>query len=415
MFSMIMVHFVFGNWVNAEDWPQYRGPTGMGICKSNNLPIQWGGADSKNVLWKVPLPGTVVKGDPDHNQSCPIIWKDQIVVTTVFWPAKRKHTEFPEQHVSCYQLADGKLKWDRLVPTGPWKLTDLRGGYAAPTPCTDGERIYTLFGSSTLAAIDFQGEIIWQKEIPDWKDFDVAIGTSPVLYAGQLILLADRRGMKGTLTSYNPKTGKMLWEQKRTTTFSHTTPVFVENSGQAQMLIGAAGELQSLDPKTGEKNWWVKTAGDVTSPVAADGYVYSDSGRGGPGVYVDMAGKGDASDRVKWKIKHFPEGLSSPVIVGHFLYRLHNPGVLKCVELTSGLVQYSQRLEGVSAAASPIADPQGRIYFASAGTSYVLQAGREFKLLATNDLGEPSLAAAAVTDGKIILKGSKNLFCIGAK
>src|SRR5262249_27567585 len=150
----------------------------------------------------------------------------------------------------------------------------LRGGYGAPTPCTDGERVYALFGSSTFAALDFDGKIVWQKEIPDWKDFDVAIASSPVLHGGKLYLLAERDNKKFTLTAFEPATGKQLWEQKRTTTaFAHTTPTFATHGGNTVMLVGASNELQALDPATGDKLWWVKTQGDVTSPVYANGFV----------------------------------------------------------------------------------------------------------------------------------------------
>jgi outer membrane protein assembly factor BamB len=387
----------------------------MGISTDMRLPVKWGGKDNLNVLWKVPLPGTATKGKQDHNQSSPIIWQDRVFVTTAYWPQGRPQSEFPEQHVTCYQLSDGKQLWDTAVPPGPWKLTDLRGGYCAPTPCTDGERVYVLFGSSTFAALDFTGKIVWQKEIPDWKDFDVAIASSPVLHDGRLYLLADRNNKKGTLTAYDPTTGKELWQQKRTTPFSHTTPMFAKHAGKSVMLIGAAGELQALDPATGERIWWVKTPGDVTSPVYANGFVYTDSGRGGPGVWVAAGGTGDVTkSHVKWTLKNIPEGLSSPIIVGEYLYRLHNPNVLKCVELKTGKVAYEQRVEGISVAASPIA-ADGRIYFASAGKTLVLAPGPTFDALASNDLGEPSSASAAVSAGRLILKGNKHLFCVGNK
>ena len=201
-----------------------------------------------------PLPGTAAKGKPDHNQSSPIIWKDRVFVTTAYWPAGQPQSEFPEQHVTCYRLVDGKQLWDTVVPPGPWKLADLRGGYAAPTPCTDGERVYVHFGSSTLAALDLDGKIVWQKEIPNWKDFDVAIASSPVLLGGRLYLLAERNNKKSSLTAFDPKTGEQLWEVKRTTGFAHSTPTFAEHAGKPLMLVGASSELQALDPATGERS-----------------------------------------------------------------------------------------------------------------------------------------------------------------
>ena len=117
---------------------------------------------------------------------------------------------------------------------------------------------------------------------------------------------------------------------------------------------------------------------------------------------------------MKWK-KEVPEGFSSAIVVGDYLYRLHNPGIVTCWKLATGEQVYKERLPGItSTAASPIATPDGRIYFASAGKSYVLKSGPEFTILAVNDLGDPCHASPAVSDGKIILEGEQVLlYCIG--
>jgi outer membrane protein assembly factor BamB len=412
---LVPLTFSGASTVLAENWPGYRGPTGMGISAESGLSLEWS-ADGMGVLWKAALPATVRNVEADHNQSSPIVWGDRVFVTTALWPSADK-SDVPEQHVTCYRVADGEQLWDTTVPAGPWKLTDLRGGYCAPTPVTDGERVYVLFGSSMLAAIDRQGSIVWHKEIPHWQAFDVAIASSPILHNGQLIVLADRNEKKSTLTAYEPATGDVLWERKRPdVVFAHTTPVVATIAGRELMLIGASSELQALDPASGERIWWCKTFGDVTSPVVADGLVYTDSGRGGPGALVDGSGSGDVTaTHVKWRVDQIPEGLSSPVIAAGYVYRLHNPGVLKCFDLQSGKTMYARRLEGVSVASSPIATPGGRIYFASAGKTFVVQSGPKFELLATNDLGEPTAASAALSAGRIYLKGSRHLFCVGKK
>lgn len=400
----------------AEDWPGFRGPTGMGLSNDAMLPLAWG-PGMEGVLWKTPLPCSDPKAKSDHNQSSPIVFQDRVFVTTAFWPEGQPQNQVPQQHVTCYRASDGEQLWDTQVPAGPWTLTDLRGGYAAPTPVSDGQRVYVLFGSSVLAAIDFNGQLVWHKPVPDWQSFDVAIASSPILYGGQLLLLAERNNQKSTLAAYDPKTGEVLWEQKRPQgAFAHTTPVIIQNQGQPQMLVASSNQLQALDPANGERIWWCKTPGDVTSPVFAKGMVYTDSGRGGPGVLIDASGQGDVSaTHIKAQTERMSEGLSSPVIVDDYVYRLHNPGVLKCFRLSTGKELYAMRLTGASVASSPIATPAGRIYFASAGKTFVIESGPELKLLATNDLGEPTSASAAASGGRFFLKGQRHLFCAGEK
>ena len=132
---------------------------------------------------------------------------------------------------------------------------------------------------------------------------------------------------------------------------------------------------------------------------------------------MGVDGKGEvSSSHVKWTIPTVPEGIGSPIIVGDFVYRLHSPGVLKCWDLASGHRLYQERLRGISTTwASPVADPVGKIYFASAGKSFVIRTGRKFELLATNDLDDANHASPAVSDGRMFLVGMRNVYCIGKK
>jgi outer membrane protein assembly factor BamB len=402
----------------AADWPSWRGPTGMGVTDAKELPLTWGGKDDSNVVWKSPLPGTDGKAKLDHNQSSPIVWKDRIFLIMVYWPEGVAQTEAPEHHVACYRTTDGKRLWDVKVPPGPWLLRDLRGGYSAPTPCTDGERVYALFGSSELAALDFEGTIVWRKEITPYG-WDVAIGTSPILYQDTVLVLADASPSKNSrLIAFDRKTGDIKWEQKRpAATFNHSTPVVIEVKGKPQLLVSSSSSLQGLDPTDGKIIWWAANPGDVPTPVYGKGLVYCESGRGGPGIAVEPTGEGDVTKTlVKWKTAPVPEGYSSPIISGDYVYRLHNPGILKCWNLDDGKLAYSERLpNGVDHAASPIVTPEGRLYFAGGGKSAVIAPGPKFEVLGTSDLEDPGKASPAVAGGRLYIKGGKNLYCIGKK
>lgn len=128
-------------------------------------------------------------------------------------------------------------------------------------------------------------------------------------------------------------------------------------------------------------------------------------------------GEGDVTEtNVRWTLPTLPEAIGSPIIVAGFVYRVHSPGIVKCIEAATGRIAYAARLVGLSTTwASPIADAAGHIFFASAGRSYVLQTGPEFHVLAVNDLGDNNHASPAVAAGKIFLVGEKKLHCIGTK
>lgn len=147
-----------------------------------------------------------------------------------------------------------------------------------------------------------------------------------------------------------------------------------------------------------------------------NGLVYCDSGRGGSGSAIDPTGVGDVSTtHIRWTVPQIPEGLSSPIIVGQYLFRLHQPSVLKVWHMPSGEELLARRLDGVSTAASPIATSNGLVYLASAGKTYVLNAEPPFEQVSMNDLGESSAASAAVSRGRLFLKGTQYLYCIGVR
>ena len=387
----------------AENWPQFRGPTGLGYSTEQNLPVKWDVKTGENIAWKAALP----KGDSQY--ASPIVWGDRVFVTGV--------ANAPLQHwVMCFSLTDGKQLWETPVEPGPLKLTDLRGGYGAPTPCTDGARVYAVFGSAVVAALDMSGKQVWRKVIANHA-FDVALGSSPILYQDTVILNCDQTGKTSTITAWDKATGDIRWEAKRPETgFAHSTPVVVEIAGKPQMLVSASGALQGLDPASGKILWWCSAQGDAASPAFGGGLVFSDSGRGGRGVCVDPGGAGDVTQtHLKWTVPQISEGLSSAIIIKDRVWRTHGPGILKSFDLKSGEQVLNERLAGISTWASPIATADGRLYFASAGKTYVVRAGEPLEVLGTSDLGEDNRASAALCGGRIILRGDKNLYCIQKK
>ena len=409
-----------GSALAQDNWPGFRGPTGLGYTQDQNLPLHWGGVDGKNLLWKSPLKG--------QGHASPIVWGDHVFVCTAWWPPKGEPQAavIPEQHITCYSATDGKLLWDTLVPKGPWVRSDFRsgpgGGYAGPTPTTDGKLVYCAFGSSVLAALDFQGNIVWRKEIVPFT-FDVTVGGSPVLHEDTLFMFCPSpKTDDSRLIAYDKASGNIKWVHKFPgMSFGHTTPTIIDVNGKPQVLVLASGitvkddALQSLDPSDGRRLWSCRGAGDAASPAYGDGIVYFDSGRGGPGTAVDPTGSGDVSrTHIKWTIPQIPEGIGSPIIVGKYVYRLHAPGILRCLDAATGKQVYSHRLEGITTTwASPIADPAGRIFFASSGKSIVIQSGPEYHELAVNDLSDANHPSPAVAKGKMFLVGMRELYCVG--
>jgi outer membrane protein assembly factor BamB len=420
MCRFLLLLLVFPSILCAEEnWPAWRGPTGDGQTKERELPLTWGGKQQDNIRWKAALfPSDKVRRD--HNQSSPILWGNRVFVTVSFWPEGVSETVLPEHHLICFQLSDGKQLWDLLIPPGPWLLTDLRGGYTASTPACDGTHVYCIFGSAVIAAVSLEGKLVWRQEIKP-HNFDVCLGASPVLYKGSVIFVSDQNKDKksSSVICWDAKTGEQRWKKDRNYDKGHSTPALAVVNGKMQLIAGGANGLQAFDPETGDTIWTFPMPGricDTVTPLVRDGQMYVDSGRGGPGVAVDVTGKGDVSEtHLKWKIKLVPEGFSSPLLIGDQIYRLHSPGMLSSWNWKTGEEVFKERLEGIATGPSPIATPEGRIYCATAGRSYVLKVGPKMEILAVNELGDPHHSSPAVGPGCLLLKGGKHLFCIGKK
>jgi len=402
--TLLLLLCTLAAFAHAADWPQFRGPTGLGYTDEKGLPLKWDAKTGENVRWKVPLPKC------DNPFSSPIVVGDRVVVTCV-------ENEPVTHRVLCFAKADGKLLWDRVVPPGPWLLKDLRGGYGAPTPCGDADRVYVAFGSAVVAALDWQGRIVWRNELANYA-FDVAFGASPVPFQQTIILDCDQTGKTSSIIAFDKATGEIRWEAKRPETgFAHTTPVIVQAGGRTQMLVCASKALQGLDPTNGQILWWCVAPGDSSSPAYDGKLVYADSGRGGKGVCVDPTGVGDVGKtHLRWTFPQIPEGLSSPIIAQGLVWRTHSPEIVKGIRVSDGTLAFAERLKGVPVYASPISTADGRIYLASAGKSYVVKAGEsgdKLEVLAESDLGEENRASAAISDGRIYVRGGKSLYCLG--
>jgi outer membrane protein assembly factor BamB len=357
-----------------------------------------------------------------------VVVGEKVIVSNVEWPLKSAK-EMPKHFVTAYSLADGKELWSTEVEPGPWLRNDFRsdqgGGYAAPTPCVVKDHIHCVFGSSVLAILDLEGKLV-KRIVLEPHTFDVTIGSSPIAFKDHILMLfgmAKKEDSK--LACLLAATGDVVWEEKLPKVgFAHSTPIVIDVQGEPQVVIAASGSsetadaLQAFDPRTGKRLWHCKGSGEASSPAFANNILYFDSGRGSKGTAVDVTGSGDVTEsHIKWQVGAVPEGIGSPIIVGERVYRLHAPNVLKCWSLADGKQLFAERLSEITSTwASPIADASGRIYFASGGKSYVIQAGDKFDLVCVNDLGDSNHASAAVAgDDKLLLLGTKKLWCVGKK
>jgi len=237
----------------AQEWPQFRGPAGLGVAApSAKPPVQFGPRDK--VAWKTTLL-------PGH--SSPVIAGDRIFLTAS-QPGTRKDAPLAKMvdeggklFTICLDRKTGKILWQREVPRPRLEMYQPTNSPASPSPVTDGTRVYVFFGDFGLLAYDFNGKETWRVPLGPFNNQN-GHGSSPVLVDGMVVLLCDQ-DTDSYLIAVDAKTGKTRWKTPRPeVTRSYSTPgVMRTASGQTELIVPGAHMLTAYDAKTGEKLWWI--------------------------------------------------------------------------------------------------------------------------------------------------------------
>jgi outer membrane protein assembly factor BamB len=393
-------------------WPEWRGPLGTGEAPEATPPREW--SATKNIAWKTEVPGV--------GKSSPIVWNDLIVVTTAV-PKDASADPDLEWTVLGYGRADGAVKWKRVVHTGkPHEGHHKDGTFASGSALTDGTRIYAFLGSRGLYALDMKGAVLWQKELGLMRTRNgFGEGSSATVHNGTLVVTWDHEDAD-FVAAFDAATGKEKWRQTRDEPTTWATPHVVVVGGKPQVVVNGTNRLVSYDLATGTPVW--QTAGTtlnvIPSPVSANGLVYAMAGFRGNSLkaikLADARGELTGAPAIAFTYDRDTPYVPSPLLYKGGLYFLKsNSGILTQLDAATGAVRYMQRLDATpNVYASPVA-AAGLVYVVGReGTTLVIEAGPEFKPVATNVLGEPIDASPAVVGKEIYIRSTKHLYRISS-
>lgn len=427
-------------WVQAStdgpNWPQWRGPAGGGVSPASGLPERWSRQES--VKWRAKLAGI--------GTSSPIVWGNRVFVTSQVGAAPLRAGDHPGLArekpdlltrerplggaraeaasrawlvIEAFDAGTGRRLWERRVEArGPLPQLHENHNLATPTPATDGERLYAWFGTGQLLALDPGGRIAWSRHLGrEFAAFDVpwGHGSSPVLYRDTLILLCDH-GAESYIVALDKGTGRERWKVDRGAgPASYSTPVLVASSSGDELVVNSNNRVEGYSPATGKLLWYTDVPRQTTvpSPVAHGDMIYLTRGyRGSPYMAIQSGGRGDVTaTHVTWRQPSGASYTSSLVLYDGLLYMTNDIGVLTCADAKTGERVWQLRLDGLFFASPVAAD--GKVYLASqTGETFVVRAGREPMLVATNDLGERLVASPAVAWGRLFLRSDGALFAI---
>jgi len=374
--------------------------------KPADWPMKWDAETGESILWKaaVPSPGN----------SSPLLWGNRVFLTGA---------DADRQEVMCFERSSGEPLWRIAVaaPRGNVTKDNIKvmpeTGYAAPTPATDGERVYATYASGDVAAVDFNGKVVWARNLGKPEN---AYGraSSLLIYRDKVIVQFDRgaepRDGLSALLALDAKSGKTVWSAPRPVRSCWCTPILVPVGEHVELVANGSPWIMAYDPESGRELWrCAGMASDVAcSPTFADGLVFI-ANENAKALAIRPGGSGDVTlTKVVWAADDGMPDAASPVADGRFFLQATSSGRVTCFDARNGKLLW-EHLLGCALWASPTI-AGNRVYLPGAdGKVCILELADKPSLIAACNLGEPLVATPAFGDGCIYFRGAKSLFCVG--
>lgn len=415
MKNLLFASLLFVTAATAEDnWPQFRGPNGNGISTAKQLPLNWN--EKQNIKWKTPI--------HDRAWSCPVIWGNQLWMTT----ATEDGTKL---FAICVDRESGKMVRDiKLFDVANPQFAHKFNTYGSPTPIIEEGRVYITFGSPGTACLDTAtGEVLWTRRDFVCNHFRGA-GSSPVIWGDSLIMNFDGSDYQ-FVVALDKKTGKTLWRTERSIDFqdltpdgkvqadgdfrkAYSTPRLARFGGEEILISLGSKALYAYNPATGRDLWRAedrKSHSGSATPVFDDELIYACTGfPKGQLIALRPSGSGVLADsNVVWRVNRNVPNKPSMLLVNGLLFMIDDGGIASCLEAKTGADVWRERIAG-NYSASPLW-AEGNIYlFSEEGKTTVIEAGRQFKVKATNVLDDGFMASPAVSGKALFLRTRTHLY-----
>lgn len=439
----------------AEDWSRFRGPNGSGISKDTGFPTEFG--RDRNATWRTPArPG----------KSSPIL-TDRHIFLTAFDNGKL--------YTQCLDRKTGKLLWERADGRPRAEFGNARNEPASITPVTDGQNVYVFFADFGLISYDDSGNVRWKTPLGPFTN-TMGLASSPILAADSIVVVADQND-DSFIAAFDRRNGETRWKTARAEKDGWATPLLYGAAAAPLILTASRGQLGAHLLGNGKRIWSETNLSPaiVASPVLDRDTVYTfgygqdamtpfsrvlekydknHDGQLSPDEYGNDAfvagiGKYEGNrdlivtkeewdgkqrrllapsslvalrlehegPREIWRYeKNFIGVVPSPLVYQGVLYVIKNGGIFTSFDAATGEVLKTGRIPGAVGgySASPVA-AEGKIFLASEdGKVTVLRAGRDWEVLAVNDLGEGCYATPALSGGNIYLRSGEALYCFGS-
>ena len=378
-------------------WPNFRGPGGLGVAADVEPPLVWDGTTGSNILWRTAVPRV--------GFGSPIVCGGRVFLSG---------GDASLREVYCFDADDGHLQWRHPVTgiagsSGALPEVTDDTGYAAPTMAGAGGRVFAIFATGDVVALDHGGQRLWARHL--------GLPDNPYGHASSLIAFEDLLFIQiddntgGRLLALNVADGSTAWEVERDVELPcWASPVLVDTARGPELILNGNPQAMGYDPRSGAERWREECmGGEVAVSVAATDDIIFVANEYALLVALRI---GDKPVRLWEGDEDLPDA-ASPVAGVGCLFIPTAYGVFTCRDAATGSLHWTHEFDDGFYASPVLA--AGRIYVVDMrGVMHVFKAGPAFELLASNPLGERATSTAAFVDDRIYIRGAKHLVCIGA-
>ena len=389
----IALTLALGLQASAADWRQFRGPQGNGVTSERNLPVT---LNEKNLKWTITLPGRGLSGA--------LVIGEKIIVTCSSGITQNR------LHILALNAKDGSLIWHRQFWATGRTMCHGKTSVAAPTPCSDGKKIFAVFSSNDVICLDLDGNLHWLRGLTaDYANVSNSLGmsSSPLLIGRAVVVQVENDSESYTL-ALNKRTGVNLWKLNRPKAANWTSPVRLTNTLIALQSKNGIDAIRAAD---GTKAWsYEGGASTIPSSTLRSGVLYVPS----HGITALELNKADAENTPKelWQSRRLSPGTASPVVLGNKVFTINGAGVLTAGNLQTGERIWQTRLKGPFSA-TPVATTTHLYCINETGLLQVVDTrGKEGEITGTLNLDDTILGSPAVGGGAIYLRSNTKIYKI---
>lgn len=413
----IVLSISLTGFAQAQNWPRFRGENGNGVATGKDIPNEF--STEKGIVFKLPIPG---KGN-----SSPVLWGKQLFLQT-------SKPDGSERILLCVDVTRPEIVWQRSIP-GHKAHTHDKNSLASATPATDGEHVYAAMWDGDTTALwcyTVKGDPVWNVNLGKFVSQHGA-GASPVVYK-DFVYYADDMDKKSRLYCFDKRTGKEVWAKDREAFRACYGAPFIleENKANPELVVSSSMGITGYDPAKGTVLWDYKwdwslakkkdfPLRTIAGTLHVDGLLLACAGDGGGDrlmTALQITGAGDKTtvSKVWHNKKDFPYVPCLLLREGH-IYYVTDAGFAGCYDLKGNRKWYERAAPGkVAFTGSPILIDDRMFAVDESGDVHVIASDpKSFNVLGRSSLGEMVRSTPAVADGRLYIRGSQHLFCIGKK